>query len=96
MKTEVFNNVRFVHKGDTEQNWNLATGFIPLDKELIIYKADENTPFPRMKIGDGITPVQNLPWVNNSVFGKESGKTKEVFKEIWSRGIVADFYDQYS
>ena len=53
MNTKIFNNARFTPKGDIEANWNKATGFIPLDKEIIIYKADENHSIPRIKIGDG-------------------------------------------
>ena len=54
-----------VPKGDTEENWNKAVGFIPLDKEVIIYKPDENHSMARIKIGDGITSVQELPFVGN-------------------------------
>ena len=51
---------RIVPKGDIEANWNKALGFIPLDKEIIIYKADAAHPVARFKIGDGVTPVQDL------------------------------------
>lgn len=51
---------RIVPKGDTEANWNKALGFIPLDKEIIIYKPDENHVKTRIKIGDGKTTVQKL------------------------------------
>ena len=39
MKTKIFENARFCPKGDIEANWNKAVGFIPLDKEIIIYTA---------------------------------------------------------
>lgn len=55
-------NSRIVPKGDTEANWNKALGFIPLDKEIIIYKPDEKYAEPRIKIGDGKTIVQELPF----------------------------------
>lgn len=63
MNKKVFNG-RFVLKGDVEANWNKATGFVPLDKEIIIYKADENHSVARIKVGDGVTAVQELPVVN--------------------------------
>lgn len=56
-------------KCDTEENWNKAgpktgsPGFIPLKGELIIYSTDETHPFSRIKIGDGITNVVNLPFL---------------------------------
>lgn len=58
-------NSRLRQKIDTETNWNKATNFIPLDGEIIIYKADENYSYERIKIGDGETTVINLAFVNN-------------------------------
>ena len=58
-------NTRLRQKIDTEANWNKATNFIPLDGEIIIYKADENYSYERIKIGDGETTVVNLTFVNN-------------------------------
>ena len=53
---------RLVQKNDIEANWNKATGFIPKKGELIIYNIDENFDYERIKVGDGITPVTNLPF----------------------------------
>ena len=54
---------------DIEANWNLTNGFIPLEAELIVYKPDEQTPYPRIKIGDGITDVKNLNFFSSSAGG---------------------------
>ena len=65
---------RFVPKGDVEANWKKAVGFIPLDKEIIIYKPDKNYSYARMKIGDGKTGVNDLPFVidvNGNIASKE-------------------------
>jgi hypothetical protein len=62
MNKKIFENARFCPKGDIEANWNRAVGFVPLDKEIIIYKADEEHPVARFKVGDGKTLVQNLPF----------------------------------
>ena len=58
-------NTRLRQKIDVETNWNKATNFIPLDGEIIIYKADENHPYERIKIGDGETPVIDLAFINS-------------------------------
>ena len=58
---------RFVPKGDTEENWNKAVGFIPLDKEIIVYKADATHPVARFKVGDGKTVVQDLPFSGTDI-----------------------------
>jgi hypothetical protein len=63
MKEKTFNNARIIHKGDTEVNWNKAIGFIPRAKEIIIYLPDENYNYCRMKIGDGVNGINELPFV---------------------------------
>jgi hypothetical protein len=60
-------NARFCPKGDIEANWNKAVGFIPLDKEIIIYKADTNHSVARIKIGDGKTAIQDLPFAGADI-----------------------------
>jgi len=49
-------------KNDTEANWNKAVLFVPLRGELIIYSTDETHPFCRFKVGDGVTPITQLPF----------------------------------
>ena len=36
--------------------------FVPEAGELIIYDPDTNYPYARLKIGDGVTPLQDLPY----------------------------------
>ena len=50
---------RIMNKYDTEANWSKAT-FTPLKGELIIYAEDENYNYKRVKIGDGVTPLNDL------------------------------------
>ena len=57
-------DTRIQLKHDTETNWNKAINFIPKNGEAIIYAADNVNKFPRLKIGDGITKVADLPFVN--------------------------------
>jgi len=53
-------------KSDTEENWIKASRFIPLRGEVIIYLADDTHPFSRLKVGDGTTPVTDLPFVTGN------------------------------
>lgn len=66
---------RIQNKCDTAQNWSQATDFLPLKGEAIVISnsqyvdADNATeaakyPKPRIKIGDGDTTLQNLPFIN--------------------------------
>ena len=64
-------NTRIVHKHDTEANWNLATNFIPLQGELIVYDIDNTHSYERLKIGDGATNVNTLPFVVTPITNAE-------------------------
>lgn len=55
-------NVRVIQKHDTASAWANATGFIPKQGELIVYEADETTPYPRFKVGNGTANVSALPF----------------------------------
>ena len=54
-------------KHDTEAHYNLATGFSPLAGELIVYDTDATHSKPRLKVGDGTTNVNNLPFFQAGV-----------------------------
>ena len=64
-------------KKDTSINWNKAKNFIPKENEIIIY-----TDFNRIKIGNGKTKVNDLPFVDNNEYMVEEDtlviNTKEV------------------
>ena len=62
MSEKTLNNIRIVHKHDTEENWLKATNFIPKQGELIIYDVDTEHNYERFKIGDGINLVNDLPF----------------------------------
>lgn len=62
---------RIVHKHDTELNWNKATNFIPKQGEIIVYDIDSNHSYERIKIGDGVTNVNNLPFVISTLTNDE-------------------------
>lgn len=70
-------------KSDTEANWNKAgpkegsNGFVPLSGELIVYTADATHPFCRLKVGDGVTNVVDLPFIDA---GTINGEEVEIVK----------------
>ena len=74
-------NTRIQHKHDIEANWQQAVDFIPLAGELIIYDIDENYDYQRTKIGDGATPITELPFAvinsNNVLYKTEQNLTAE-------------------
>ena len=60
-------NTRIIHKHDTEINWSKATNFKPKQGEIIIYDKDDNYNYERIKVGDGVTLVNNLPFYGSSI-----------------------------
>lgn len=69
MSTEKRLNARLIQKHDVEANWITASnnGFVPLNGEIIFYDKDENYDYVRMKIGDGTTLVNELPFIDESI-----------------------------
>ena len=63
-------NARVLQKNDLAENWEKASGFIPKLGEIIVYNADENNPIPRIKIGNGVDIVNDLPFVTTSADGE--------------------------
>lgn len=62
---------RLLMKNDTATNWAKATNFIPKKGEIIVYNVDSNYNYERMKIGDGITKVEELPFVSSTITNDE-------------------------
>ena len=56
---------RIIHKHAVESDWAKAINFTPLKGELIVYDVDENYTYERIKIGDGVTNVNDLPFYSN-------------------------------
>lgn len=50
-------------KKDTEKNWNKAKNFVPKQDEIIEY-TDLLKPY-NLKIGDGKTKLNDLPFIKN-------------------------------
>ncbi len=75
-------NSRVQFKRDTKANWAAARGFIPLAGEVIVYndykvktytveeygeQVEKTVLIPNIKIGDGVTYVQDLPFVDTDL-----------------------------
>lgn len=55
---------RIQHKHDVEANWIKATNFIPKQAELVIYDPDATYTYSRVKVGDGIRTINELPFTD--------------------------------
>lgn len=56
---------RIVHKHDTEARWLQTNNFIPKKGEIVVYDIDDDYSYERIKIGDGKTTTESLPFVND-------------------------------
>ena len=55
---------RIINKHETQEDWEKAVNFQPLQAEIIIYDStDKNVP-SRFKIGDGMTFLKDLPFAD--------------------------------
>ena len=76
---------RIIHKHAIEADWLKSVyidgikenglkdknkQFIPKQAEIIVFDKDENYDYERFKIGDGITNVIDLPFVNQDILNK--------------------------
>ena len=59
-----------VVKVDTEENWNKAVNYIPDTFTILVYTYENNSP--KVKIGDGIHKVKELPFLSNRTVEEET------------------------
>lgn len=60
-------HIRIIQKHETEANWNKAKKFTPKLGEIIIYDPDETHTRSRIKVGDGVRIVSELPFSSQNV-----------------------------
>lgn len=58
---------RVINKHETQEDWEKAINFIPLLAEIIVYDTDSTHTQARLKIGDGTTPVNDLPFIGEKM-----------------------------
>ena len=66
-------NSRIINKHDLEINWLKAINFVPKQGELIVYDIDDKYTYQRFKIGDGVTKVNDLPFIAKPDWNAKEG-----------------------
>ena len=51
-------------KVDSAENWEKAKNYVPDSFTIIVYEFDDN--FPKIKLGDGLHAVGDLPFLSRS------------------------------
>lgn len=74
---------RIVNKNGTSAEWEKATSFVPKKGELILY-----TDLNKIKIGDGVTKVNDLPFSNDDKVAKSGDTMTGDLKMADSSGAV--------
>lgn len=76
--------IRLVLKHDTAENWAKATNFVPKKGEVIIYDDAAGEP-ARIKIGDGTTKVNDLPFAHDYLL--DNSNTFTAIQKFSAEGI---------
>ena len=79
-------NIRLVQKHEIQADWEKAVNFVPLQAEIIVYDADSTNKTPRLKIGDGKTPVNELPFygeTKGSIWGDFTNNSSIQSDNTW-------------
>ena len=79
---------RIVLKHDIESNWKQATGFTPLNGEIVIYDPDATHSYSRVKIGNGKDNVNTLPFIDSNK-ADASNLTAHVNSKSNPHGVTA-------
>ena len=58
--------IKIIPTHDIEANWVKWSNAIITKGQIIIYDPDDNCSYPRIKIGDGVTPISSLPFVTTA------------------------------
>ena len=75
-----------LHK--TESEWNLLQNFIPFSGELIIFDPDQQYDYARIKIGDGSTKLQDIPFFVGQI---TNNFVPSIQGEILDAGRITDY-----
>ena len=88
MSEKIF-DTRIITKHETEEQWLQASDFIPFKGEFILYDIDATHSEPRIKIGDGVTPISTLPFYgegtlsNNMVWEDFTNNSTSPSNNFW-------------
>ena len=83
---------RMQQKHDIEANWlKYGINFIPRKGEIIIYDKDENFAYSRLKIGDGVTTVNTLPFLEAELGVSGIGENSIIFHDYDNNEAVSPY-----
>jgi hypothetical protein len=79
--------VKIIHKCETAADWERSS-YVPAEGEIVTYKIDEQHNYERLKLGDGVHTVKDLPFVSddirfelNSLIGKPTDGLEYILSE---------------
>lgn len=81
---------RVTHKHDTEANWKKALNFIPKQAEIIVYDKDDIYDYIRLKVGDGTTKINDLPFTSPLALALNETETQLVASTSVSFSLDAE------
>jgi hypothetical protein len=76
-----------LHK--TEADWNKLANFVPIQGEFIIFDPDKRHKYARLKVGDGVSKLIDLPFFIDSAIDYHT--TKRRLNEVIDAGRITDY-----
>jgi hypothetical protein len=80
---------RVSHLHRKEADWLKLTNWVPEAGELVIYDPDEEYNYARVKVGDGISTLTDLPFFIQETI--ESLLKRKHYQEIIDSGNIVDY-----
>ena len=87
VKPDMKARLSLLHKTETE--WNELPNFVPFSGEVIIFEQDAEHSYVRLKIGNGITLLKDLPFFIDSAIADHIKNTR--LNEFIDAGRVTDY-----
>jgi len=73
---------KMIQLHDTEAKWSQMTDFVPQKSMLIVYDIDATHNYERLKVGDGVKTVPELPFLDDAVKELITSQMELVDKKI--------------
>lgn len=71
LQYSTYMEARMQQKHDVAENWDKINNFVPGPGEIVVYDKDEDFARPRVKIGDGESPLKDLNFFTGEVYTQD-------------------------
>lgn len=73
----------------TEADWDRLDSFVPSPGEFIVFDPDKTHNYARLKVGDGVTKLKDLPFFIDSAIDNHVAKNR--LDEVIDAGRISTY-----